>query len=274
MCIDYSHSQTFCTWTFPLLCSSPCRPLKKTSKYTHKKRKKLPFSKISLSFLQGLSALRLSIPGTSSLHRRRALGAIQDADDEMSDSSSSAQQTPSLVVTQDSCGQTATTQQQASTTQHSCAVVAHLVSSAAAAKATLGFGLKSMQGTWLAAIESSLLCTGIAAVSPTPLTCRDVLLLWRKKREKVQERIEFVCCVCSSFRNEEPQQHHRHTSPNYRCYEHYLYGNQYVVLTNTQKPSKPLPRSKISFFVCMILYSKCTSITPLFARAPTPNSVK
>jgi len=95
---------------------------------------------------KGLSALRLSIPGTSSLHRRRALGAIQDADDEMSDSSSSAQQTPSLVVTQDSCGQTATTQQ-ASTTQHSCAVVAHLVSSAAAAKATLGFGLKSMQGT-------------------------------------------------------------------------------------------------------------------------------
>merc|ERR1712142_482332 len=95
---------------------------------------------------KGLSALRLSIPGTSSLHRRRALGAIQDADDEMSDSSSSAQQTPSLVVTQDSCGQTATTQQ-ASTTQHSCAVEAHLVSSAAAAKATLGFGLKSMQGT-------------------------------------------------------------------------------------------------------------------------------
>lgn len=79
---------------------------------------------------KGLSALRLSIPGTSSLHQRR-LGAIADADDEMSEASNT-----SLTGS----GKTATS-------QHSCAVVAHLVSSAAAAKATLGFGLKSMQGT-------------------------------------------------------------------------------------------------------------------------------
>jgi hypothetical protein len=80
---------------------------------------------------RGLSALRLSIPGTSSLHQRR-LGAIADADDEMSDASNNSLNGASGKTT---------------TAQHSCAVVAHLVSSAAAAKATLGFGLKSMQGT-------------------------------------------------------------------------------------------------------------------------------
>jgi len=80
---------------------------------------------------KGLSALRLSIPGTSSLHQRR-LGAIADADDEMSDASNNSLNGASGKTT---------------TAQHSCAVVAHLVSSAAAAKATLGFGLKSMQGT-------------------------------------------------------------------------------------------------------------------------------
>jgi hypothetical protein len=79
---------------------------------------------------KGLSALRLSIPGTSSLHQRR-LGAIADADDEMSEASNTSL---------NGSGKT-------TTAQHSCAVVAHLVSSAAAAKATLGFGLKSMQGT-------------------------------------------------------------------------------------------------------------------------------
>jgi hypothetical protein len=80
---------------------------------------------------KGLSALRLSIPGTSSLHQRR-LGAIADADDEMSEASGNTSLNGSGKTT---------------TAQHSCAVVAHLVSSAAAAKATLGFGLKSMQGT-------------------------------------------------------------------------------------------------------------------------------